>query len=211
MSKILLHPTYFPSIATFAVMVQKEIIWEAQDNFQKQTYRNRCYICTDQGRHMLNIPIKHVGGKEGRQKYRDVVPDSSTNWTKLHWRTLETAYRTSPFFEFYEDDLRPLFEGTISSLFQFNLKTIQTLGDCLGLDFNAERTTSYKVSPDNLLDARFLVEAKRPLSFGAPEYVQVFGERHDFLPNLSILDLLFNEGPNTVSYLQNLQLDFLNA
>ena len=95
--KILLHPTYFPSIATFAAMVQHDVIWEACDNFQKQTYRNRCYISTDKGKHMLNIPIKHTGEKEGRQKYIDVRTENSYNWKKEHWRTLETAYRTSPF------------------------------------------------------------------------------------------------------------------
>ncbi|WP_420602307.1 WbqC family protein [Flagellimonas sp.] len=206
----LVHPTYFPSIATFAVIVQNDVVWEAHDNFQKQTYRNRCYICTDRGKHMLNIPIKHVGGNEGRQKYKDVEIDNSSHWQKQHWRTLETAYRTSPFFEFYEDDLRPLFKNPTHSLFDFNVKTINVVCECLGLNTSEKFTKTYENTPSDILDARFLVEAKKPLSFKPMLYSQVFEERHSFVPNLSILDLLFNEGTNTLDYLKNQSLDFLN-
>ncbi|WP_317194437.1 WbqC family protein [Allomuricauda sp. CAU 1633] len=209
--QILIHPTYFPSIATFAVLKQKEMVWEAHDNFQKQTYRNRCYICTDKGKHMLNIPIKHVGGHEGRQKYTDVELDNTYDWKKVHWRTLETAYRTSPFFEFYEDDIKPLYEGDQSSLYEFNLATIQAISDCLGLEFSKHTTSSYELQPKDSFDARFLVEAKKKLPVKMEPYTQVFGERHGFIPNLSILDLLFNEGTNTLSYLKNQSIDFLNV
>lgn len=211
MFKVLLHPTYFPSITNFAVMVQKNILWEAEDNFQKQTYRNRCYICTDQGKHMLNIPIKHVGGKEGRQKYKDVVIDHSENWQKQHWRTLETAYRTSPFFEYFEDDLKPLFKTKAANLFQFNLKTIATIGECLGINLSQDFTEKYILEPNESVDARILVNAKKDNQVMTPEYTQVFGERHGFIPNLSVLDLLFNEGPSTLDYLKNVRLDFLDA
>ncbi|MFC4219700.1 WbqC family protein [Flagellimonas marina] len=209
--QILVHPCYFPSIATFAALVQEDVIWEANDNFQKQTYRNRCYICTDKGKHMLNIPIKHVGGAEGRQKYTDVELDNTYNWKKIHWRTLETAYRTSPFFEFYEDDIRPLYEGNDDSLFEYNLKTIQTIADCLGIEFPTEKTSRYEPEPGNYFDARFLVEAKKETPLKMEPYTQVFGERHGFIPNLSVLDLLFNEGPNTLSYLKSQSLDFLDV
>ena len=212
MSKFLIHPSYFPSIATFAVLAQKDIVWEAHDIFQKQTYRNRCYICTDQGKHMLNIPIKHVGGNEGRQKYREVQLDHSSNWLKQHWRTLETAYRTSPFFEYYEDDLKPLFETQLPDLFDFNLRTIQVVSNCLGIAFTSKQTSNFEMSPNGFQDLRFLVNAKKTIVSGKfPEYTQVFGERHGFLSNLSILDLLFNEGTNAAPYLQSLSLDFLDA
>jgi len=209
--KILVHPTYFPSIATFASLVQKDIIWEARDNFQKQTYRNRCYICTDKGKHMLNIPIKHVGGNEGRQKYAHVELENSYDWKTIHWRTLETAYRTSPFFEFYEDDIRPLYEGDDASLYDFNLKSIHIVAEILGIEITMEKTSAYELHPTEYLDARFLVEAKKELPINMEPYTQVFGERHDFIPNLSILDLLFNEGTNTLSYLKNQPLDFLDV
>lgn len=207
----MVHPTYFPSIATFATLVQNDVVWEAHDNFQKQTYRNRCYICTDKGKHMLNIPIKHVGGNEGRQKYSDVEIENEYDWKKVHWRTLETAYRTSPFFEFYEDDIRPLYEGNEASLYEFNMKTVQTVADIIGIEIPVEKTSTYELQPEKHSDARFLVEAKRELPIKMEPYTQVFGERHGFIPNLSVLDLLFNEGTNTLSYLKNQPLEFLDV
>lgn len=207
----MVHPTYFPSIATFTTLVQNDVVWEAHDNFQKQTYRNRCYICTDKGKHMLNIPIKHVGGNEGRQKYSDVEIENEYNWKKVHWRTLETAYRTSPFFEFYEDDIRPLYEGNEASLYEFNMRTVQTVADIIGVEIPVEKTSTYELQPEKHSDARFLVEAKRELPIKMEPYTQVFGERHGFIPNLSVLDLLFNEGTNTLSYLKNQPLEFLDV
>lgn len=206
--KILLHPSYFPCIATFAAIVQHEVIWEAKDNFQKQTYRNRCYLSTDKGKHMLNIPVKHLGINKGKQKYAVVTTENSYNWKKEHWRTLETAYRTSPFFEFYEDEIRPLYEGSDDNLFDFNLKSIEIIADCIGITINKEKTDAYKVAPENIFDARFLVEAKKEKKMKMEIYPQVFEERHGFIPNLSILDLLFNEGTNTLTYLKNQPLDF---
>ncbi|WP_164731719.1 WbqC family protein [Flagellimonas beolgyonensis] len=209
--ELLIHPTYFPSIATFAMLVQHEVVWEAHDNFQKQTYRNRCYICTDKGKHMLNIPIQHVGGEEGRQKYVDVRMDNSYGWKKIHWRTLETAYRTSPFFEFFEDDIKPLFEGEEESLFDFNMKTIEIIGGCLGIEIPKEKTTSYDLEPSELTDLRFLVNAKNEKDFGLEPYPQVFEERHGFIANLSILDLLFNEGTQTLDYLKSQSINTKDA
>lgn len=208
---LLMHPTYFPSIATFAALVQNEVQWEAHDNFQKQTYRNRCYIGTDKGKHMLNIPIKHVGGEEGRQKYIDVIMDNTYPWKKLHWKSLQTAYRTSPFFEFYEDDLKPLFEDDEDSLFDFNLKSIKIIGECLGIHVPTEMTDTYQINQTGVLDARFFVDAKKEKNFGLDTYAQVFEERHGFIPNLSILDLLFNEGTNALTYLKDQSLDITHA
>lgn len=210
--KTLLHPTYFPSIATWAIMAQREVIWEVHDNFQKQTYRNRCYICTDQGRHRMNVPIKHVGGNEGRQRYANVLTDNSAPWEKIHWRTLQTAYRTSPYFEFYEDAIAPIFsEPGAKYLLEFNFKVLDVLGECLGFTVGQETTESYQKTYDSICDARFMVDAKRPLSAKLSKYNQVFEEKHDFVENLSILDLLFNEGPNTISYLKSIPLSFLEC
>ncbi|MEK6154934.1 WbqC family protein [Flavobacteriaceae bacterium 3-367] len=211
MSPLLLHPAYFPNIAHFAVIAQREVCWEVMDNFQKQTYRNRCYICTDAGRHMLNIPIKHVGGDQGRQKYREVKLDNKYPWQRQHWRTLETAYRTSPFFEFYEDELIGLYRKPFTSLLDFNLKTIETVCQNLGIAMPTLKTEVYEKNPTEVSDARFLVNAKKDVAFEQQKYVQVFGDRHGFVENASILDLLFNEGSNALSYLKNLKIDFLDV
>ena len=209
--KTLLHPTYFPNIPTMAVVTQKKVCWEVHDNYQKQTYRNRCYICTDQGRLMLNIPIKHVGGAQGRQLYRDVKLDNSYPWQRLHWKTLQTAYRASPFFEYFEEDLSPLYSQTHTYLMDFNLGTIEAVCSCLEIDFPLDQTKKYEMEPDNMHDGRFLVNAKIALKADSKPYVQVFHDRHGFIENLSILDLLFNEGPSSTTYLKDFNLEFLNA
>lgn len=141
---VLIHPTSFPNIATVAVLAQKDVLWEVHDNFQKQTYRNRYHICTDQGLHKLSIPIKHIGGENGRQKYRDVQIEQSYSWQLQHWRTLQTAYRTSPFFEFYEDELVPLFEKQFKFLLDFNWESIDFLTGALQIGVHSERSSNYE-------------------------------------------------------------------
>ncbi|QLG44084.1 WbqC family protein [Costertonia aggregata] len=210
--QIVLHPCYFPNIAIFSAIAQNEVIWETADNFQKQTYRNRCYIATDRGRHMLTLPIKHVGGSQGRQKYKDVRLDNTYSWQRQHWRTLQTAYRTSPFFEFYEDELEPLFREDQKFLLDFNLKTIATICACLQIETPTKKTMVYEHQLDTTIkDARFLVNAKLKIKFDQEKYNHVFEEKHGFLYNLSILDLLFNEGTNALSYLKNQNLNLTNA
>lgn len=208
---LLLHPTYLPNIATFASIVQNNVIWETCDNYQKQTYRNRAYICTDQGKFMLNIPIKHVGGTEGRQKYKDVKLDNDYRWQRQHWRTLQTAYRTSPFFEYFEDDLEPLYTGNYSYLLDFNLKAIDIIASCLQTNIKSGKTDIYEQHPEAVVDGRFLVQAKKAIHIQQKNYIQVFNDKHDFIENCSVLDLLFNEGTASLDYLTNQNLDFLNA
>ena len=210
-TRYLLHPSYFPNIATMALLAQHECVWEVNDYFQKQTYRNRTYICTDQGKHMLSIPIVHVGGKQGKQYYRDVKVDNQYPWQRQHWRSLQTAYRSSPFFEYYEDDLAPLFQNRYNFLLDYNFNCIDAVCSALELDVPEHRTTAYEASPSGIRDMRFLVNAKKPIPFSPVNYTQVFTERHGFIGNLSILDLLFNEGTNAATHLQKLSLPFLDA
>ncbi|MFS4469337.1 WbqC family protein [Maribacter sp. 2210JD10-5] len=209
--KALLHPTYFPTIHSFSIQLNHDVIWEIYDNYQKQTYRNRTYICTDRGKHMLSIPIVHVGNATGRQVYRNIKLDNSYKWQRQHWRTLETAYRTSPFFEFYEDDIKPLFEVSFDTLMNFNFETIKTICDCLQVPISNRQTEYFETTPKNVRDLRFLANAKRQHFSPNPEYMQVFNSKHGFVPNLSILDLLFNLGPNTSSYLKALDMTSENA
>ena len=184
------------------ILTTSDSTWEVHDNFQKQTYRNRCHICTDQGKHMLNIPIQHVGGNQGRQKYKDVKLDNSSNWQRQHWRTLQTAYRTSPFFEFYEDDLAPIFEKPTVYLLDLNLNTIDFLCDSIGIPSPKTKTTSYQTLLEDVKDMRHLVNAKHKTPLQQEVYNQVFIKRHGFINNTSTLDLLFNEGPNAITYLK---------
>lgn len=209
--QILLHPTYFPDVASMAILAQRRCLWEVCDYYQKQTYRNRTYICTDQGKHMMTIPIQHVGGAQGKQFYKDVKVDNQYPWQRQHWRTLQTAYRSSPFFEFYEDELAPLYHDKYKYLLDFNFGSIKLAFECLQLDMPSSKTTVYEPNPKNYRDMRFMVNAKRPVPLNQTTYTQVFVERHGFIGNLSILDLLFNEGTSAPSYLDEVSLSFLDA
>jgi hypothetical protein len=192
-------------------VARETCVWEVNDFYQKQTFRNRTHICTDQGLQMLSIPIKHVGGKQGKQYYRDVHVDNQYPWQRQHLRSLQTAYRSSPFFEYYEDELVPLYSEEFTHLLDFNFRTIELVCGLLQIEFPQPRSSAYVPVPLDKKDMRFLVNAKIPVPFSPPPYTQVFTERHGFISNLSILDLLFNEGPNATAYLNALPLPFFHA
>ena len=199
----LLHPSYFPSISHFAVMAQADaIVLEMEDHFQKQTNRNRMYIYSPNGVQLLNIPIKHTA--TAHQKTKDVKLETAFDWQKQHFKSLEAAYRSSPFFEFFEDDMRPIFEKKHTYLMDLNIESMQIVAKCLGLKFDVLNTTEYFKSPIQS-DYRLLVDGKKD-HFEFEVYPQVFEEKFGFLNNLSILDLLFNEGRHALSYLKNQRL-----
>lgn len=201
---IIIHPTYFPSVSHFVAMVQADsITFEMEDNFQKQTNRNRMYIYSPNGIQMLNIPIKH--NKEGHQKFKDVRIENDFDWRKNHFKSLEAAYRTSPFFEYFEDEVRALFEKKHEFMMDLNFQTIELVTDCLGVKFETQKTIEYFHEVEGLTDFRDLANGKKDTSVFEP-YTQVFDDKHGFINNLSILDLLFNEGRYAVDYLKKQSL-----
>ena len=205
MVEILVSLPYFGPITQFKELVNAKKIWlESEDNFQKQTYRNRMYIYGANGKLSLNIPIKHLPKTEVKvhQRYCDVKIDNNYKWQSIHWKSLKSAYQTSPFFEFYEDDLAPLFKTEYTYLYEFNFNCFTRVLECLQLDLDFEKSTEYEKSPIHKRDLRHLSNAKQ--NNALPEYIQVFQEKHGFISNLCILDLLFNEGPNAVEYLKSL-------
>jgi hypothetical protein len=202
----LLHPTYFPSISHFVAMVQAEsITFEIEDNFQKQTNRNRTYIYSPNGIQLLNIPVKH--SKESHQKTKDIKIETDFDWQKQHFKSLEAAYRSSPFFEFFEDDLRPFFEKKHTFLLDLNFEALAVLSKCLRFKIEYTTTAEYfhEIDTTEITDFRGLVDGKKDKSIFEP-YTQVFDDKHGFINNLSVLDLLFNEGKYTVEYLKKQKL-----
>ena len=200
--KIVIHPTYFPNLAHFLAIVNaNEVVLEMDDNFLKQTYRNRAYIYGANGKLGLNIPVIH--SQNNRQKYRDVKIYNQDHWQSLHWKSLLSAYRTSPFFEYYEDDLQHLFTEKAEFLLDFNMKCFEVICDCLQLELNISRTETFQKIIEDKTDFRYLVNAKKEVSYTFETYTQVFNNKYGFIPNLSILDLLFNEGPNALNYLES--------
>ncbi len=194
---------YFGSIAQYTAMAQSNsILFENEDNYQKQTYRNRTYIYGANGKLLLTIPVKH-NKKEQRQRYKDVRIENDFEWQTLHWKSMETAYRTSPFFEYYEDEFVHLFEKKKDFLLDFNYECLQTVFDCLQLEIPYSKTNEYIKTPKDITDLRILANVKKEESYALGSYIQVFSEKHGFIPNLSILDLLFNEGTNALTYLEN--------
>jgi hypothetical protein len=179
-------PTYFPDLLHIAALVRsKNVIFEVCDNYQKQTQRNRTYIAHAQGVLPLIVPIKHRTTGQRLKSY-EVESESAFGWATNHWKSIQTAYRTAPFFEFYEDDLADLFSSESITLQAHNLQIIERLME--------------------LIDWRYFGEKKHNIKVTFPHYIQVFESYNGFIPNCSVLDALFNLGPQTLDYLQNLSL-----
>jgi len=195
---------YFGPISYYAELVNYDSICiEASENYQKQTHRSRQYIYGANGKLMLNIPVKR-GKSKHRLKYIKSSIENQFNWQVLHFRSLETAYRTSPYFEFYEADIEPLYTSTYESLFNFNFECLKTVLDLLDLSLKIEFNSEYKTQYANIEDYRHLIEAKKSTPTALNPYHQVFEDKFGFIENLSILDLLFNLGPESLSYLKSI-------
>lgn len=201
----LIHPTYFPNIAHFASILNSDIVHlEVCDHYQKQTFRNRSEIYGANGKLTLSVPVRY--SQINRQQFKDVKISYVEDWQQNHLKSLQSAYSVSPFYEYYIDDLMPLFENKFNFLLDLNLKCLEILNDSLQIDFNKSLTSVYEKNPVSLVDYRYLVN-KKHLTFNFITYPQVFSQKHGFISNLSILDLLFNEGPNTELYLSQLVLE----
>ena len=201
---VIIHPSYFPSISHFAVIAKADVVtFEMEDNFQKQTNRNRMYIYSPNGIQLLNVPVKHT--KEVHQRTKDVKLETAFDWQKQHFKSLEAAYRASPFFEYFEDDILPIFQKKHTFLMDLNLETMSIVFKCLRLEFNYTETDEYFHDVNDKKDFRNLINGKKDNAVFEP-YTQVFGEKHGYLNNLSILDLLFNEGRYALEYLRKQQL-----
>ena len=207
----LLSSTYFGPVQWYQKLNRYEAcLIEHCDSFIKQTYRNRCIIAATGGRQALTVPIVH---DEGDMLMRDVRISDHGNWRHLHWNALLSAYGESPFFDFYADDLRPFYEKRWAFLFDFNMEIMHKMCELLDIEPRVSTTDEYVFLPEDngseatdtgIMDFRDAIRPKHPLldaEFEPQEYYQVYALKHGFQPNLSILDLLFNEGPEAVLYL----------
>ncbi|MFY8189038.1 MAG: WbqC family protein [Flavobacterium sp.] len=201
--KTLIFPTYFPSISHYVALVKNEkVVLEIGDHFQKQTNRNRMYIHSPNGKQLLNIPVKHALAGNQHQKTKDVRIENDFGWQKQHFKSMEAAYRTSPYFEYFEDDFRPIFEKKHTFLLDLNLEVFAMINDALGLKITIETSDVFEKNPDNCLDARNLANGKKDNNI-FETYTQVFDDKNGFINNLSIFDLLCNEGRHAVAYLKS--------
>ena len=199
---LLIQPTFFGPVIQYVAMAEyKDVVFEKQDNFQKQTYRNRCYIYGANGKQLLSVPTVHAKSTE-RQKTKDIKIDNSFSWQKIFIKSLESSYRSSPYFEFYEDEIMQVFQKPYAYLMDLNMKGHEMMSSCLELENNISFSETYQVEDSKHLDYRFFANAKKEPNYELTSYTQVFDDKHGFIPNLSILDLLFNEGTNALNYLE---------
>jgi hypothetical protein len=192
-------PVYLPNVPYFAWLCSQEIVNFVTDtHYLKQTFRNRTPIYGANGKLNLTIPISHTE-KEKIQENAAII-SYETNWQNNHWKSVCSAYKSSPYFEFYQDDLAPFFTEKTTSLFDFNIHLIEKI-----MLLIEHRFTFQKVAWDPKKQIRLdvFLEAKNPLLLEQEIYTQVFEEKKGFLPNLSVLDALFNLGPNCANYLKN--------
>ncbi|MEZ4842267.1 MAG: WbqC family protein [Flavobacteriaceae bacterium] len=200
----ILYPSYFSPIIHYVVLAHhKNIVFEVEDHFQKQTYRNRCYIYGANGKQLLNIPVKH---NNTTRKTKDIRIEYAFDWQKQHIKTIQTAYRSSPYFEFYEEDMLALFKEKPKYLLDLNLRYQEQILELLQLDITFEKTIEYHKVYSNALDLRHVVNAKNEEYFSFSEYFQAFSNKYGFIENLSILDLLFMEGPSALTYLEEQEI-----
>jgi hypothetical protein len=192
-------PTYFSPISQYqALLNSNSITFEVEDNYQKQTYRNRCYIYGANGKQLLNIPVT-IPKSSKKTKSKDILVENA-NWQKQHYKSLEAAYNHSPFFEFYKDDLRKIFSKKYTYLLDVNLDSFHFIMDALELF--KEYTLSKTYEETKLNDFRNLADSKKKVEISTIPYIQMFDQKFGFLKNLSILDLLFMEGPNSINFLE---------
>lgn len=200
-------PTYFSPISQYvAITKSEEVIFEFEDNFQKQTYRNRCYIYSSNGKQLLNIPVKHLKNTS-RKKTKDTLIENDFSWQSQHFKSLQSAYKSSPFFEYFEDDLAILFNRKYKYLLDLNIDTFLFVTDAIDTSQKFVKTLEYEISSEKN-DFRHFSDAKKNHGISIPKYTQIFDEKHGFIDNLSIIDLLFMEGGNTSSFLEDISTNF---
>jgi len=201
-----LTTAYFAPVQYFSKFLFSKIIIEKHENFSKQSYRNRCAIYGANGYQTLVVPVKKKHGQ--KTAITDVIIDYDTNWQKNHQRSIESAYRSAPFFEFYYDDILPFFQKEYKSLFELNLSITKTICKQLDIEPSIGFTKEFQKQPDEKMDNRYTIHPKKRMQkkdpfFKIKKYNQVFMEKHGFYPNLSILDMIFNEGPKAKTLLIN--------
>lgn len=210
MTQALLSSAYFAPIQWYQKLNLYDKVWvEANDNFIKQTYRNRCLIATANGVQALSVPVERPQGADGKCVMKDLRISDHGSWRHLHWNALMSAYGESPFFEYYADDLRPFFEKKWTFLYDFNMEICAKMCELIDIQPTIEPTTEYIPADDlrlnGIADYRDVIRPKHPLpdgDFTSRRYYQVYERRHGFIPNLSVLDLLFNMGNESVFLLR---------
>ena len=199
--RLVIHPTYFPNILFFSqILNQDKILFEVNDNYIKQSLRNRTSIYHANGILNLSIPVKYSSKK--KQIFKEIEICNETDWQKKHLKSIKFAYRSSPYFEFYENQFEKIFTKKEKFLIDINLKSIALLFELIDRKLRYNFTEKYNQNYTGYVDSREISNfnfSDKSLSF--KKYTQVFETKYGFKENLSMLDLLFNYGPNYYNFL----------
>lgn len=201
MKQVCLSTAYFPSVSYVKEILKADTVWiEQNDYYVRQTYRNRCYIAAANGKMALSIPVERNLTEKGLVK--DIRISDHDNWRHQHWQSIVSAYGMSPFFEYYEDDIAPFFTKRWKFLIDFNMEITHKLLDLLEIDKQLKLTDEYCADFQNkVVDLRLKTKAHKEESVVTKPYYQVFDAKYGFLPDLSVLDLIFNMGNESILYL----------
>lgn len=193
---------YLPPVAYFSALKAQDFqfVIEREEHFVKQTYRNRANIASPDG--ILDLIVPVIKGAKVHTQVKDVKISYDSKWQRLHWLSLQACYRSSAYFEYYEDELAPFYHKKYNFLFDYNLELMHWLFKQLKQQPNFSFTEVYEKEISAALDFRGQLNNKKDLAkLDAKTYFQVFSDRNEFIPNLSIVDLLFTQGPQAKSYL----------
>lgn len=201
-AKLLIEAQLFPPVATILQFMQTpDILLEACEHYQKRSFRNRYWIGSHQGRLELSIPL--CKGKNMRQNIRDVKISYAADWPGRHYKALQTSYGNAAFFLYYKDELNELLFSKPAFLFDFNLRCLEFINKQLKAGWSVSCTTHYSDScTSDTHDLRSAILPKTIASLPLRSYYQVYSAATGFLPQLSILDLLFHKGPESLSFLE---------
>jgi hypothetical protein len=199
---IIVSTSYLPPIGYVSALLKaSEIVIELDETYPKQTCRNHACIYSPNGKQTLSIPVHKPGGNH--TKTRDIRISYALPWNKTHWRAIEAAYNNSPFFIYYQDYFIPFYEKEYEFLADLNSEILETVFRILRISRPLRFNETYVSNPEGLRDLRQELTEKHARAV-CPVYTQTFAEKHGFIPNLSIIDLLFNLGPETPEYLQSI-------
>ena len=195
----LMCSTYLGPTCYYSELMEEEnITIEVYENFSKQTYRSRCCILGPNGPQLLNIPIKKVSGK---QLFKDTQISYAEDWQKNHWKSIQTAYGSSPFFEVLAPELAPFYQNKTTFLLDLNTALSELMFNWIQLDITLNKSQAFSPIEQSSIDLRFKFDSKNLSHFNAKQYNQINGDLTQFYANLSIIDLMFNQGPMAWEYL----------
>jgi len=197
--KVLVSTAYLPPAEYFSLFKNAdEILIEREENYLKQSYRNRCYILSSHGLQLLTVPV--YLGSFHKTSIKDIRIDYSKRWQKVHLGAIIASYNSSPYFQFYFDDIEKIISGNFEFLIDLNMKLTELLLKLLKIKANPVWSSHFEPPVNNDYDYRYRLSPKKKSEYRVKEYLQVF-DGNGFLQGLSVLDLIFNTGPEAGSYL----------